>query len=418
MKRCSPGQVSQARSSLTRRQSLAGIGGGFLGLAGCFGSPLLADTPRGRAKRCIVLWMNGGPSQFETFDPKPGRSTGGEVGAVATSAPGLHISELLPEVAKWGTELSVLRCIGSAEGEHVRAQYLLHTGFQFIPAFPRPALGSIVSQQRPPAPFPHYVTLGARGYSAAFLGQDHAAFSIDDPAEARQLLGALGRRTRELDLLRQLEAPFVAAHADGSVATRRARIEKLRTMIRSPFLKALDVSREPSQVRARYGETDFGRSCLLARRLIEAGVAFVEIQQDGWDTHTDNLRATKRLCESIDRPWAQLLADLKASGLLDETLVIWMGEFGRTPAINGRRGRDHFPRVTPVVLAGAGLKAGGAIGETNEDGTELAGVKYGVADLFATILNTLGISPQQEFITSFGSPTGATDNGRVIAELF
>ncbi len=402
----------------SRRQWLTHVGaGGFLTLAGQLGRPLLAARPTGQARHCIVLWMNGGPSQFETFDPKPGMETGGEVGAIGTSAPGLAVSEFLPEIAKHGDKLAVLRCISSPEGEHERAQYMLHTGYPLVPAFPRPALGSVVSHDRGRSDVPHYVTLGAAGYGSAFLGQDHAAFSIDDPKEAHRLLSQLATRTSQLDLLRKLEAPFIATHAEPDVATRRARIDKLRAMMGSRFLTALDLNREPTRVRRRYGEAGFGRSCLLARRLIEAGVAFVEVAHDGWDTHADNHRATRRLCAEIDRPWSQLLADLQSRGLLDETLIVWMGEFGRTPAINGRRGRDHFPRVTPVVLCGAGVKAGQAIGETNQDGTELAGVRYGVPDLFATLLHLTGIPADREFTTAFGSPTRATDDGQVIGEL-
>ncbi len=175
--------------------------------------------------------------------------------------------------------------------------------------------------------------------------------------------------------------------------------------------------REPLETVAVLGDEPFGRSCLMARRLIESGVTFVEVRQDGWDTHADNFRATKRLGSEIDRPWAQLMLDLDARGLLKETLIVWMGEFGRTPAVNGRRGRDHFPRVTPVVLAGGGISAGTVIGATNEDGTDLARERYGVPDLFATMLTALGIEPDREYTTAFGSPTSATDDGDVIPGL-
>ncbi len=188
-------------------------------------------------------------------------------------------------------------------------------------------------------------------------------------------------------------------------------------MLGSPFVRALDWQREPTQVRSRYGESLFGRACLVARRLIEAGVAFVEIMHDGWDTHADNHRLTQRLCQEIDNPWSQLLEDLDARGLLDETLVVWLGEFGRTPTINGRAGRDHFPRAIPVVMAGGGIRVGQVVGQTNADGTELAGVRYGVPDLFATLLDRMGIPPDRQYTTAFGSPTQATDEGHPIAEL-
>ena len=413
----SPTRQHGTESRMTRRRYLASVGGGFLAWASRMAPPLLAGQPVGRARHCIVLWMNGGPSQFETFDPKPGRPTGGETRTISTSVPGVAVSEFLPRIAKQADKLAILRCLHSSEGEHERAQYLLHTGYPLVPAFPRPALGAMVSHDRGTESIPHYVTLGGRGYGAAFLGPDHAAFAIEEPEEVRRLLTALDRRRSELTLLRQLEQPFVAAHADEAVAARRARIEQLQAMLGSPFVRALDWQRESQQVRSRYGESPFGRACLVARRLIEAGVAFVEIRHDGWDTHADNHRTTGRLCQEIDPPWSELLGDLEARGLLEETLIVWLGEFGRTPTINGRAGRDHFPRVIPVVMAGGGIGGGQVIGQTNADGTELAGVRYGIPDLFATLLDRMGIPPDRQYTTAFGSPTRATDEGQKIAEL-
>jgi uncharacterized protein (DUF1501 family) len=175
---------------------------------------------------------------------------------------------------------------------------------------------------------------------------------------------------------------------------------------------------EPQASRERYGESGFGQSCLLARRLLESGVRFVEIQLGGWDTHTDNFNAVRNLCGELDGPWSCLMDDLSASGLLDETIVVWMGEFGRTPQINGQNGRDHYPNSTPVVIGGGGIAGGRVVGKTNKNGTEIDGPSYKVADLFATIFNQFNIKPDQEFTTNFDSPTTATDKGQIIKELF
>lgn len=183
------------------------------------------------------------------------------------------------------------------------------------------------------------------------------------------------------------------------------------------FVTALDVERESNSARERYGSTPFGNACLVARRLLESGVRFVEVQLDGWDSHRDNTSSTRRLRETMDRPWAAAMEDLATSGLLDETVVLWMGDFGRTPTINAQQGRDHFPAVTPAVIGGGGLAGGLAIGQTDAGGNAIEGSSYVIADLFATLLQKLGIDPALQFQTSFGSPTPATDKGQVISEL-
>ena len=403
------------RRLANRRQWLHRTGGGFFALASqCGVVPLLARRPSGVAKHCIVLWMGGGPSQLETFDPKPGTETGGECRDLATSISGIRISELLPRMARQTQHLAVLKCIESPEGEHIRAEYYLHTGYRNVPAFPRPPLGAMVSHHRGHDSIPHYVTLGGTGFGPAFLGADHAPFEIADAEEVRELLQNVARRSGRMRLLRELEQPFANRHSGELVQARRARMATILSMARTEFTKALDVTREPSSVRRQYGDHEFAKNCLLARRLIEAGVSFVEVRLDGWDTHADNFRQTKRLAAELDQPWARLLQDLSSRGLLDETLVVWMGEFGRTPTINARRGRDHFPRFTPVVLAGAGVPRGAVVGATNRNGTAFTGPRHSVPDLMATILEQLGISSDTEYTTSFGSPTGATDGGTPI----
>ncbi len=215
----------------------------------------------------------------------------------------------------------------------------------------------------------------------------------------------------------QLSTRFREEHRDAMIDRRRSMTAKIERIVTTPFVDALDFDKEPASVRERYGETNFGKSCLLARRLIESGVHFVEVQLGGWDTHSNNFQAVRELSGQLDRPWAALMDDLQDRGLLEETIVLWMGEFGRTPSINAQNGRDHFPDVTPVVIGGGGIAGGRVIGKTTQDGSTVEGKAHRVADLFATLYHQFGIEPTAEFTTAFDSPTKATDDGKVIEEL-
>lgn len=404
---------------ISRRRILGGTLGGFFALAQRqnLAHLLAADSkPKAKANRIVVLWMNGGPSQFETFDPKPGTGTGGEAESIETLTPGLRISNFLPEVAKQMNRLSVVRNLTSKEGEHERAQYYMHTGYPLAGAFPRPALGSIVSHEGPTSDIPACVSLGSRGFGPAYLGPEHAPFSIEDPADALDLLTGLRRRRGRLQFLQELGSEFDRLHSGDVLARRRGMVSRIERLMDTPFARALNVERESKSVREKYGD-EFGRRCLTARRLLEAGVRFVEVQHDGWDTHTNNHNSVRDLCQAIDRPWATLMDELQASGMLDDTIVLWMGEFGRTPRINPQAGRDHFPQVTPVVIGGGGLKTQQIVGATNSNGTAIEGESRGIADLFATLMSQLGIDPATEYRTRFDSPATATDGGTPIAEL-
>lgn len=408
--------------TIDRRTVLGGALGGFFGLAmrnhcDTLLAALPGASPTAKAKRCIVLWMNGGPSQIETFDPKPGTATGGQFKSLATPVTGLRISETLPEISKRMDSLSVIRNLSSPEGEHQRGQYYLHSGFRFVPGFPRPSMGSVVSHEAPPAEFPQYVSIGSRGYGPAYMGPDHAPFSIENADEALELMRSIRQKKTRIGLLQELGADFDTGHGAEMLRRRRAMITRIKSLVTTPFVEALELDKEGADARKRYGDNEVARSFLLARRLLEVGVPFVELQVDGWDTHANNFPRVRQLCESIDTPWSALMDDLNSSGMLDETIVLWMGEFGRTPNINGQAGRDHFPQVTPVAIGGGGIPGGQIVGATNRTGTEIDGDAYGVPDLFATVFAALGIDPAAQFTTAFDSPTSATDDGKVIQEL-
>ncbi len=404
--------------SSSRRGFVGGALGGLFAFAMRHRAERLfaADLAK-RSKRCVVLWMGGGPSQLETIDPKPGTATGGPTTSISTAVPGIEVAANLPEVAKRLRYLSLIRGLTSPEGDHNRGEYLLHTGYPLVQAFPRPSLGAIVSHENPREDFPHFVSIGARGLGPAYLGPDHAPFAVENPEAAVQLMTGLRKQRGLLRVLDDFETRFVRQHHDGSLERRRASLQRVERMLTTPFVKALDLRHASSEDRERYGQTEFGQRCLLARRLLEAGVKFVEVAHGGWDTHDNNFANVGRLCADIDRPWSVLIDDLRASGLWDETVLVWMGEFGRTPQINGNSGRDHFPKITPVVLGGGGLRGGCVVGTTNATGHEITADAATVPDLFATLLSALGVDPAFEFRTEFGAIAPATDHGKVITAL-
>ncbi len=401
-----------------RRGFLAGAAGGFFAYAlRNGGGDLFAQAAPARAKRCLVLWMDGGPSQIDTFDPKPGEETGGDFKAIGTAVPGLRIGEPLPQIARRMDKLSVIRSIRSSEGDHLRGQYLLHTGFPLVEGFGRPAAGAVVSKETPEAKFPKYVTLGAPGFGPAFLGPAHAPFAIEEIPKALATFRALAGRRERIRLSRELDREFDAAHPSPALDGRGETVRKIEELLDTPFVRALDLEREPARERGRYGPHPFGQRCLAARRLLEAGATFVEVHLDGWDTHVENFARVGELCGVLDGPWAALVDDLDAKGLLAETVLLWMGEFGRTPGINARRGRDHYPRVTCAVVGGGGIPGGRIVGETDRLGTSVVKDPVTVPDLFATLFAAFGIDPARRFRTEFGGTATLTDGGRPIRAL-
>jgi uncharacterized protein (DUF1501 family) len=403
---------------MNRRTFLGGALGGFFGYALRNGEDaLFAQEPTGRAKRCVVLWMDGGPSHVDTFDPKPGEETGGPTKSIETAAPGVWIAASLPQIAKRMQKLSIVRSISSKEGDHLRGQYLFHTGYPLVEGFARPALGAMVSKETPEARIPKYVSLGAAGFGPAFLGASHAPFSIEDLKQALESLRTVGRKKDRIRFLRELSQDFDRGHAADVLAGREEMLRKIEELSDTAFVRALDLDAEPSRDRERYGSSEFGRRCLAARRFLESGVRFVEIHQDGWDTHVDNFTKVGEMCGVIDGPWSALMDDLAARGLLDETIVLWMGEFGRTPTINARNGRDHYPRVTCAVVGGGGLQGGRVVGETDRLGANIVKDAVGVPDLFATLVQAFGVDPKRRFRTDFGGTATLTDNGTAIKGL-
>ncbi|WP_425396178.1 DUF1501 domain-containing protein [Aeoliella sp.] len=387
---------------------------------------LAADDLRKRNKACILLWMAGGPSQFETFSPKPDHANGGETKAISTAVPGIQIAENLPRVADVMDEIAIIRSMTSKEGSHPRASFYMHHGYLPMGGVKFPTLGSNVAHQIGDAAceLPSFVRIGGRGQgsgNAGFLGVDYDPLILqnaDRPPANSSPTTSRDRYTRRLSLLQSLDNDFASAEGTDLVNDHRKLVDAASEMILSPKMEAFDIERESSSMRDAYGRTNFGASCLMARRLIEHGVTFVEVNVGGWDTHDNNFERVANLTGQIDQPMAQLIADLRQRGMLDDTLVIWMGEFGRTPKVNARNGRDHYPRAFNVALAGGGVQGGQVIGKTNAAGTDVTDRPVQVKELFASIYTLLGIDPAIENMSLIGRPIQLVDEGEAVEELW
>jgi uncharacterized protein (DUF1501 family) len=386
-------------------------------------TPPVTAGPRKRATSCILLYMNGGPSQIDTFDPKPGADTAGGVKAIGTAATGVQVSELLPLLAAQAKHLAVVRSIVSKEGNHARARHLMHTGYIPAGGVQHPSFGAITAAELGKGPLPGYVSINGPGADAGFLGAAYSPFTVGNPqAQVRNL-----QRSRRVDqasfderlrLWRELEDGFAAGHDVAAVRDQRAVGEQAIAMMNAAQVAAFDLAAEPASVKQQYGDGKFPLGCLMARRLVEVGVPFVEVTLQGWDTHENNLERVKTLCAELDRGMAALIADLAARGLLETTLVVWAGDFGRTPVINERGGRDHYPQVTPAVFAGGGVRGGQVIGTTDARGMEVTDRKYSVPDLYASVAEALGIDPDEERFSPAGRPITTVNGGNPIRGLY
>lgn len=387
---------------------------------------LQAEDLRRRGKACILLWMSGGPSQFETFSPKPTHANGGETQAISTNVPGIEIAANFPRLAQQMHHLALVRSMTSKEGNHQRASFYLHTGYLPTASVKHPTLGSLVSQQLADeaCELPSFVRIGNRGRNdsgAGFLGVGYDPFALDEadrlPPNVEPTTPG-DRFQRRLGLLSQVDEGYAARGGAPQVGEHRRLYAKTARMVQSPQMQAFDLEREPNEVREAYGRTKLGNACLLARRLVETGVSCVEVVMGGWDTHDDNFNRVRNLAGEVDQPFAHLLVDLQSRGMLDQTLVVWMGEFGRTPRINPRGGRDHYPKAFNVALAGGGVQGGRVIGSTDPAGAEVVDRPVAVVDLFQSFSKSLGLDPNLENMSPIGRPIRVVDGGSPVDELF
>jgi uncharacterized protein (DUF1501 family) len=388
------------------------------------GDALAATGPARHAGACVLLWLNGGPSHIDTFDPKPGRSTGGPFKAIRTRAPGMMLSEHLPRLADRANEIAIVRSISSKEGNHGRAQYYVHTGYAPNPTVVHPSLGAWTSARLgdPQAPLPSFVSIAGPSFGAGLLGVQNGPFVLQKagaaPADVSLPPGVdTSRFERRLGALSAMEERFQATTGDAKVDGRRQVYQKAVRMMETPKLDAFDLTGETEATRRAYGDTDFGRGCLVARRLVERGVKFVEVVLDGWDTHQNNFDRTRSQMAILDPAMSALLSDLAARGRLESTLVACMGEFGRTPHINATDGRDHWPHAWSAVLAGGGIRGGVVRGATDDDGANVTTAPTTVPDLLATMAVLLGLDPAYTITAPSGRPISVTDDGTPMREL-
>jgi len=417
----------------SRRDLLRGasVGVASWSLSGWLGT-LAAAAAEGRKRACILLWMSGGPSQVDTFDPKPEHKNGGPFRPIDTAVPGMQVSEHLPQVARQAKRLAILRSMSTREGDHGRATYHLRTGYVQQQPIDFPPVGALMAKELgdPGADLPSFISIApARGvnpaaYGAGFLGPRYAPLVVGSDAEAERAERSLkvqdlalppGVRQEQADarvhLLGDLDREFVARHPDSGPKSHRAAYEGAVRLMKPSAARAFDLDDEADRLRESYGRNLFGQGCLLARRLVERGVPFVEVALGGWDTHIRNFDAVRRLSGILDPAYATLLTDLEQRGLLDTTLVVWMGEFGRTPQINGQVGRDHFPSAWSTVLAGGDIKGGQVVGKTSADGTKVEERRIQVPDFMATICRALGVDPTKQNLSNVGRPIRLADAG-------
>ena len=420
-----------------RRDFLATLGLGTAGALTLGWRDLLvaqAAELRRHGKSMILLWMDGGPSQFDTFNPKVGSPNQGPARSISTSVPGIEFADFWPQTAMQMDRLAVIRSMRTPEAEHDRAITHVRTGYRPTPALRYPTFGSLVARDREGSDFelPAFVRIGkprikTRDVDAGVLGVRYSSFNIDEagslPPNVRPIVAPETLR-RRLALSDRLDSQFSAAGGAREVADKKSIYDRTARFVLSPRLETFDLSREPDPLRDAYGRTNFGQGCLLARRLIETGVSFVEVistgdrNDAGWDTHNNGFRDTPYLSAEVDPAYSTLLTDLADRGMLENTLVVWMGEFGRTPKIKPDGGRDHYSKGWPVVMSGAGVRGGQVIGATDADGIDVTDRPIGVADLCQTFCHIMGLKPEDEYRTTDNRPIKLVEGGSVIQELF
>jgi uncharacterized protein (DUF1501 family) len=397
------------RRIATRRQFLAAASAGSA-LTGWLGRVAAATEDRPPAKSCILLWMSGGPSHLDTFDLKPDapERIRGEFRPIETSVPGIQISEHFPQFARLMQHAALLRSMSTVESDHQLATYHLHTGYQQrAGGLTFPSLGSIVARElgARDVPLPNFVCIGTgprHATRSGFLGPDFQPLDVTDPNRGVDFIEPLTTPAafdRQYRLWSRLESSFQERYRAEAAQAHSATLSRAVRLMTSDQKRAFDLSLEPEAVRDRYGRGAFGQGCLMARRLVEAGVRFVEVLMgDGvaWDTHRDNFPRTRALSAEADVGMAALIEDLQQRGRLDSTLVVWMGEFGRSPQTTSGGGRNHWAKAWSTVLAGGGLRGGQVVGRTDRDAAEVLDRPISVSDFLGTICTLLGIDYTRE----------------------
>ncbi len=429
---------------LDRRRWFQLMSAGAFGGSVCPWLPAIADevaTNPKRRRHCILLWMTGGPSQTDTFDMKPDHAHGGEFKQIETNVSGVRICEHLPKLSLFADHLAIVRSLSTKEGDHGRGTYLMRTGHQPMGPVRYPTIGSSLSKELSGeddtlnfVSIAPYRQFNPAAFGPGFLGPRFAPLTVGDNENLQAAQAAEAGNARRyaalrvddlkstegvssaqfdarLRLWRSLQDSFLASHPTASPLAHDTVYRRAVKLMHSELPNAFDLSEEPDDVRDAYGRGRFGQGCLMARKLIERGVAFVEVSLGsfsngalGWDTHQNNFSTLKSLCAELDSGWSALMSDLQSRGLLESTTILWMGEFGRTPKINPTGGRDHFPAAWSCVLGGGGIRGGQVYGRTSADGTQVEDQKADVGDILATLCTALGIPPERQNVSEVGRP--------------
>lgn len=413
--------------SVSRRSFLGAAAAGMGALAADMSglnvlkNPVLANELKRGDKRVILLWLAGGASQLETFDPKPGRPTGGPYRAIPTAEPGIHISELLPQVAQRIQNTAIIRSLDTRIADHGQAADLMHLGRRDEPSLRYPDLGAMLARElgradsQVPDHVSFYTATEGRGNAlsqSGFLGARYNAMFLTEqntPPNLRRLDGISELDHHErADLRNLLAARFERGRESASLASHNEAYARVKGLMASE--KLFDISSETQRTRERYGPTLFGEQALIARRLVDAGVPFVKVSRAWWDSHGQNFETHLELVTELDQVLSALVDDLKERGLLEHTLIVTLSEFGRTPQINASLGRDHFASAWSVSLTGCGIRGGTVYGASDENGNTVKDGKVGAAEVFATIFQAVGLDHQQEYLVG-SRPVPLTDIG-------
>ncbi len=382
-----------------------------------------ADEMKKNRKSAIMLWMGGGPATIDIWDLKPGAPTGGPFLPISTTGD-MQISEHMPMMAQQMKHMSIVRSMSTREADHARGRYYMHTGYVPNANIEHPSYGSVISHevfnQRPGLEIPPFVSVGGASSGPGFLGMAWAPFSVTSNGRIRNLDMKLenNRLMQRMAALNMIETGFANKTRDLPAAEHAKVLKKTLDLMTSDQMEAFRVEKEPEEVKERYGTDNFGQGCLLARRLVEAGVPFVEVDLGGWDNHNGIhtiLKDTK--LPQLDRAMSALVEDLAQRELLEDTVVIWMGEFGRTPRINQNAGRDHFARAWSCVVGGGNLNGGLAVGATSSDGQAVETEPFSSEDLMTTVCRGLDIPTEKTFTSKNGRPMKIAGGGKIISEL-
>jgi hypothetical protein len=404
------------------------------GLSFVTGLRAAAADLKKKNKSLIVLWMSGGPATIDIWDLKPGTATGGESKTMKTAVNGIEISDLMPNTAKQMKNLSIIRSLKTSEGDHDRGTFLMNTGRKKDPLIEYPSIGSVLSfyqamdvEAMKHADIPSFISVSGGRVGPGFLGMKYAGFNVQQPGSPPENVNPPGginqmQMDRRKVLFEAVEGSMKTNVPADAAKAHKDVYDKAMNLVTSNRKKVFDLADEPTALKEEYGTGNFGRGCLLARKLVEAGVAAVEVNLGGWDMHQNIFTAMKTRQPELDKGMAALTRDLADRGKLKDTVILWMGDFGRTPKINQNAGRDHWPRCWSVVVGGGNIKGGQVYGSTNSDGTDIKDNPVDVLNLYATVYKALGIDPTPQQVADVRDNLGrpyyiAGDKPKWINEL-